>query len=92
MINLLSLQVDNLVKQHGRLSERARQRDNELSRTLDDVNQLTHDVEQTGLSIEQLQDDLSQQKPVAADIDVISQQQKHIKVRNNKQRQKCGFE
>ena len=73
-------QVENLGKQLGRLSERIKQRQDELEKTLEDVNALCHDAEQTGVTVEQLLDDISQEKPVAADINVITDQQKHLKV------------
>ena len=73
-------QVENLGKQAGRLRERVKQRQEELEKTLEEVKQVCLDAEQLGITIEQLEDDLSQEKPIAADINIITQQQKDMKV------------
>jgi ABC-type transporter Mla subunit MlaD len=74
-------QVGSAVKQLARLGERLEQRRADIDGALRAVTGVCSAAAAIAATIDALDSDMDDFKPVAADINVISQQQNHMKVR-----------
>ncbi len=77
----LNDEVQGLKKQHTKLTDHAKKRQDDLEANLDKLETLNEAMRQAGEHIDELHRDMDDQRPVGGDVDTIKQIQDEFKVR-----------